>query len=371
MWTQERNGKFRFFERYVDPLTGKTKSVSCTLDKNNAAARKKASAILQHKIDEQIQNAAQPQSIRLQTLIDKYGAFQYSTIKESSAERNEYEGKAVAKILGPDSLVERLTVAYVMDHLLSAGETVTCTNSRIKYIRSLIRWGYRFDLVSSPALADKLEYLPDPRKKEKLQMKYMEPDELNSVLDAMKIKHWKLLTEFLCLSGLRIGELVALRDEDVGDKYIHVNKTYDLRVNKLYDTPKTESSNRDVFIQPELAECIRNIRIERKKFLIKSGRRTKLFFPAADGKYLHYDAYRKYLVETTERVIGRKLTPHACRHTMTSIFAAQDASLEAIGRRLGHNKGSDVTREIYLHVTGEQRKKDEAVFNNIRILRGS
>ncbi len=28
MWMQERNGKFRFFEQYKDPLTNKTRNVN-------------------------------------------------------------------------------------------------------------------------------------------------------------------------------------------------------------------------------------------------------------------------------------------------------------------------------------------------------
>ena len=35
MWVEElSNGKFRYAERYLDPLTGKQKKVSVTLDKN-------------------------------------------------------------------------------------------------------------------------------------------------------------------------------------------------------------------------------------------------------------------------------------------------------------------------------------------------
>ena len=100
---------------------------------------------------------------------------------------------------------------------------------------------------------------------------------------------------------------------------------------------------------------------------LAAGSSSHLFYPDAKDGYLRYFAFNKYLAENSKRVLGHKLTPHACRHTMTSIFAAQGASLDAISRRLGHS-GSDMTRDIYLHVTGEQRKKDEAQFDNIRVL---
>lgn len=50
MWIEElANGKFKYIERYTDPLTNKYKKVSVTLDKNSSQAQKKAGLILQEK----------------------------------------------------------------------------------------------------------------------------------------------------------------------------------------------------------------------------------------------------------------------------------------------------------------------------------
>lgn len=367
MWIQKRGNKYRFMERYIDPITGKQQYVTCTLEKDTPQYQRRASAILQDKITEKLQASAAPDKITLQTLMDKYAKYQSVTVKETTAVRNSYQAAAVGRILGGQSIVSSLTAAYVTDKLISAGETPACTNGRIKYLKACIRWGYKMDLVESPALADKISYLPDPGRKEKLMTKFMEPEELQKLLDSMDNNRWKLLTRFLCLSGLRIGELIALTDKDVGDKYIHVSKTYDVKLDKLHDTPKTDTSNRDVYIQKELADCIKEMRKERRIMLLAAGASSHLFYPDAKGGYLHYSAFNKYLAENSLRVLGRKLTSHACRHTMTSIFAAQGASIDTISRRLGHSD-SKITKEIYLHVTGEQRKKDEAQIDNIRVL---
>ena len=247
------------------------------------------------------------------------------------------QAAAIGRILGEKSIVSSLTAGYVTDKLIAAGETPACTNGRIKYLKACIRWGYKMDLIDSPAIADKISYLPDPERKEKLMEKFMEPEELQKLLDSMDNNRWKLLTRFLCLSGLRIGELIALADKDVGDKYIRINKTYDIKLNKLQSTPKTATSNRDVYIQQELADCIKEMRKERRIMLLAAGASSKLFYPDVNGGYLHYFAFKKYLAENSKRVLGRKLTPHACRHTMTSIFAGQGASIDTISRRLGHN----------------------------------
>lgn len=58
MWSEKLpNGKFRFAERYTDPLTGKQKKVSITLDKDTAVTRKRAQVVLNDKIDAKIDNS--------------------------------------------------------------------------------------------------------------------------------------------------------------------------------------------------------------------------------------------------------------------------------------------------------------------------
>lgn len=50
MWMQERNGKFRFFEQYKDPLTNKTKIISITMKDHKKSTAKQAQIILDNRI---------------------------------------------------------------------------------------------------------------------------------------------------------------------------------------------------------------------------------------------------------------------------------------------------------------------------------
>ena len=66
-------------------------------------------------------------------------------------------------------------------------------------------------------------------KKERIQDKFLEPDEAAALLDHMKSSgklQWYHLTRIL-LSGLRIGEAGAREQADISDEYITINKTYD------------------------------------------------------------------------------------------------------------------------------------------------
>ena len=52
MWAeQQSNGKVKFIERYVNPMTGKTGKVSVTMEKDNRSTRKPGEKVLEHKIE--------------------------------------------------------------------------------------------------------------------------------------------------------------------------------------------------------------------------------------------------------------------------------------------------------------------------------
>lgn len=182
----------------------------------------------------------------------------------------------------------------------------------------------------------------------------------------MKITDWCLLTKFLILSGLRIGEATALTASDIGSKYIHVNKTYDAN-NHIVTGPKTATSTRDFFIQPELAILIKSIRKNELEKQILHGRKSKLFFSDSAGSYIHYDSYRQYLGDISESAIGRRITPHALRHTHASLLLAEGIDVDTISRRLGH-ADSKVTKDIYIHMTEKLKRSEEERISKVNIL---
>lgn len=194
--------------------------------------------------------------------------------------------------------------------------------------------------------------------REKIQDKYLEPAEANTLLESMDNKKWILLTQFLILSGLRIGEALALnqRDIDFSNNVIHVTKTYDAN-NKVITTPKTLCSIRDVYIQPDLEPICKKILLNTYLENMAYGNRSDLFLCNRNGHPVNPFSYNKYLREHAQKAIGRRITAHALRHTHASLLLANGISIESIARRLGH-ENSKVTREIYLHITEQLVQRD-------------
>ena len=350
MWEQTKNNTLYLCERAYEPLTGRPRVVTVKIAKDTASARKEAQRRLQSKLDEY-----KPKRLHLSDLIERYQAEQIKTVRESTYKRNCCSLATMLSILD-DVYVDALTAGYIRDRLIKSGKENVTLNELLKRFKSFLRWAYRNDYIGRE-VSDKLTMFPDQTVREKVADRYLEKDELQTLLGAFDLERWRLLTEFQALSGLRIGETIALENTDVDSEYIHVTKTYNEGLSLLGE-PKTATSVRDVYIQPELAECIRKIRICMAKQRLMYGYEDQgHFFSGIDGGRIGYAAYLKKLREAAQKAgIEKTVTPHILRHTMTSLFAEAGVDISIISARLGH-EDSQITRRIYMHITKTMKKK--------------
>lgn len=369
MWIEEtKNGKYKAVERYTDYLTGKQKRVSVTMEKNTTQSRKAAQIALQKKIEDTYEKKEE-KKITLEDLIEEYRKGQEKTVKQSTYKRNYFACETLKEILGANTMVSRLSAKYVRDKFLATGKQGGTLNEHLSRFKALIRWGYHNDMVSDISFLDKLEPFKDTPHRQKIQDKYLEANELKELLAGMKNDKWRMLTKFLALSGLRYGEATALLLPDINlkDRVIHVNKTLDT-VNRVVTTPKTPCSIRDVYMQDDLAELCKQIKLYTMQQNILYGHPDNtLLFSDTSGDYIEYYAYNKYLKSNATRILGRAITPHTLRHTHASLLLENGLSVDEISRRLGH-ENSQITREIYLHVTEKLKEKDNKRIKNIKII---
>lgn len=361
-----KDGRCNYRLPYVDKITGKNKKLSIIMDKRSASNYKLALRILQERLDK-LMNENQDADPSLRALADLYLEERRPVLKPSTFMRNEFAVNHVVDWLGEDIKVSNLTVPYIRKILKDHCPKPVTYNEYLKRFKAMLTWAYNNDYIKDIALTAKLQRLPDPSKKERIADKYLEKEELKTLLDNLSTEYYKLLVEFLALSGLRIGEVIALKDSDIDDDYIHVNKTFETNVQMISDTPKTAASTRDVYIRPELRETIARIRSFMREYKFERGIRTDLFYPGPEGGLLHYDAFRKYLAENSVKYLGRKITPHALRHTTASLLIGAGVPLETVTRMLGHGD-SAITKQIYLHLTQELKKLDNDILDQASVL---
>lgn len=373
MWSVlNKAGNTRYNERFKDPLTGKLITLSVTLQgsKDTASKRRLAMSELEKKFSEKTKAAGQ-EPITLKELFERYRKYQEQTAKASTRRRNNSKNGIMLKLLGADSIVDNLTVGYIKDKLLDYSSSPVTLNEFITRFKAMIRWGYDSEYIRNDSILRKLKKFKVEQSEESMKPedKYLEEDQLEAVLSYMEKsqEQWYLLSKFLVLSGLRIGEALALTKADISDNEITVNKTFDV-VNRELTTAKTPASKRQVFIQPELADVIKQVKRYHRNMDILTGTRSEILFHSKKGERVSYQAYAKYVRETTERTIGTRRTPHSFRHTHASLLFAEGMTIDQISRRLGH-ESSKITMKIYLHIVEKIKEKDREALSSITLLK--
>ena len=347
-------------ERIISPDTGLSRVVSVKIKGNGLKAEQEAYKRLTDKIEKMSQAR-----LMFSEAIDLYLKDIEKTLKPSSVRKARISLGSIIKITG-DAYLENITAGFVRKKFIASGRENRTLNGYLKIFKTFWLWCYRNDLVQSREVFDKLSPFQDTPKKERIQDKYLETQEAKLLLDSMSERRWFLMSKALLLSGLRVGEFIALTRFDVTGDYIRVTKTYDAN-NHVITSAKTYSSKRDVFIQAELREVINQI-VEYTAWQSEvCGYKSELFFPDTDGSYIHYDAYRKYLSEVSERVLHKRIVPHCLRHSHCSMLATAGFPLESISARLGHDD-SRITKEIYLHRMQELKDRENAQLNTIRLI---
>lgn len=359
MYVTKRDNKYRAWKRIV--VNGEVKRISVTMDKNTAQSRKTASEALRQR---EIELTRKISDISYSELVEAYIAYQKATLKTSTVVRNEASLKRLIGTFG-DSRLEDMNAGFIQSRLFKKTSKPGTYNEYLKRLKAMFRWAYRYDYIDNSACVDKIKPLKDVPNWEKVSDKYLEADELKLILDAAP-PFYSAVFGFLALSGLRIGELIALNDEDVTENDIIVKATYDYN-NDIINTPKTQAGWRYVHIQPELAKYVKKLRKCSNIHRMISRSRAPYFVINHQGGRLSYHCANNQFKKLCARFTVKKLTLHALRHTHVALMAESGATLEQIARRCGHSSPK-ITQEIYYHVTKKQKDKDDKTFDQITVL---
>lgn len=226
-------------------------------------------------------------------------------------------------------------------------------NYHIIALRNFLKYLAKRNIKSLPA--DRVEL----GKQEQREVTFLEPDELNRLLESpsgneLDALRDKALLATLFSTGMRVSELCSLDrgkiDLNRGEVTVR-GKGSKLRLVFLSDDAK-DALNQYLNKRNDVDEAL-FVRIPRSRSQA-SGENLRLT-PRSIQRIVEKHAVKA-------GIVGKNVSPHSLRHSMATDLLRNGADIRSVQAMLGH--ASVTTTQIYTHVTDKQLREVHHKFHN-------
>lgn len=202
-----------------------------------------------------------------------------------------------------------------------------------------------------------------PPRVERHEIQPLTPEQSKQLLKAVEGRSIEAIIKLALTTGMRRGELLALRwsDIDFKDKSLNVRHTVDYigRFGYVESEPKTNASRRKIVIPDFVIEVLRQHRTRQKENKLKAGdawQENNLVFCNAVGSYISPD----YLLELFHKVLEDAGLPdirfHDLRHSAATLLLSMGVHPKVVQEILGHSR-INMTMDTYSHVLPSMQKE--------------
>lgn len=267
--------------------------------------------------------------------------------------------------------LDRIEPAHVQA-LLNRKLKEGLSSKSVRYIRGTlraalqqaVRWGY---------LARNAAALVDGPRIERYEIKPFDATEARRLLDALEGDRLRALYSVALTMGLRQGEALGLRwqDVDLPVGFLHVQKQLQ-RIDGKFELVdvKTNRSRRTLVMPATIVTQLKEHKVRQTQELKGQDRRPNgfdLVFTRSDGGPLDGTVVTHQFHRLLERVGLPQRRFHDLRHSCATLLLAQGVSPRVVMEILGHSQIA-LTMNTYTHVLPEL--KHDAAERMDRVVRG-
>nr|WP_302600260.1 site-specific integrase [uncultured Cellulosilyticum sp.] len=384
IWSEKRNGKTYYRGAYV---TG--------YDENGKPKRKLFSSYKKQDVINAMAEFKSQMNNGLIVSSDKITLeqwfhtwlfeFMINKLKDTSFERYEgiYRNYIKGSNLGKKKLVD-IRTAHIQAYynaLAEQGKTsnvIKTLNKTLKTcLNDAIKQGYIIKNYCSLVTIPKIEV--EMGEDEDIDIVFFTPAEQETFIGSLEKNKNRMLFILALGSGLRLGELMALKWDNIDMDNNTVSVTHAIsRISKvgkdgsrtwslLEHAPKTKSSIRTIPLPTNIIKELKKHKTEQDKDILKYGelyQKNNLVFCTELGGYLDTrNLTRSYARALVKAGIEHKKF-HSMRHTYATRLFEANVPVKTVQKLMGH---SDITTtmNIYTHVTPEQMTDEVQKLNKI------
>ena len=361
------NGKYRYYEKFYDESEEKWKQASVTLTSKTRQTQGQAKRELDSKIEKKLTKcklrSRKNKQYTFNEVLDEYLLFRKQELKDSSF----YVYKGILNNLFKEILDKKfneVSSSYFQNKIMSSNSSISYKRSQKGYANLFFKYAMKIGYTNFN-LIDGVQ-LPRDKKTieliEKKRCKFLSRDEFHKFKESFGKSRCQIrmnyLIEFMYLTGLRIGEALALMWEnvDLEKKMIDIRHTIDYSSASLKDfkitAPKTSNSYRKISINSRCIEIINEMKILNEDFNLNA---KKFIFLNSQGRLINHNLLNIYIkkIGVLSGLKGknpRDFSSHMFRHSHISLLTELGIPVKAIMSRVGHIN-EKTTIQIYTHVT--------------------
>lgn len=287
--------------------------------------------------------------------------------KSTEVKYNSLFKKHFDKTGWADKDIRRISVGQLIDFCedeIGKGLDSKATSNFRGLVKGIIKRAKNKGLVTYTYsdVLDCIEAKPKKKKKD-LSKERFSKEEVHAFIKYVEenptVTHLALL--FLLVSGIRVGELIALTYDDfINDTTFRIGKTEtiykddDCWVYDIGDSPKTDAGDRITSIPTQFAWIVKEMKRQRPfaTFLCTNEK----------GERMTSQALRSRLYRVCDELGIERKSCHKLRKTFASILIAEGCNTELIKEIMGHTDFTTTSR-FYNFDRNTESEKQEALDN--------
>lgn len=364
-------------ELHKDPITGKRKRISA-----RGKTRGEAKAKLQKKIlnvtEHGLTTDPKQSMITFEKMTKLYlDEINKPTTKDNTRVSREQHAKRILKYLAkiPIRNITRKMYQNAIDQMeIEYGyNTIVSSHAFAKNVfKKAKTWDVIKESPAEGAVIPQKALTVDQLENDPVAQNYLESSEVKkflSVVDKYGSELDSIMFTLLPFTGMRIGELLALKwsDIDYELKEIRITKSLSnpnhVKTGYKLVTPKTKRSIRKIAFDEQIEAVFLRLKALQNEWKMKNRKiwLDENFIITDERGYpldQHFVRWRMERLAKHFKQAGlhKKIHPHLMRHTHTSLLTEAGADLRAIMQRLGHTN-SKTTLSVYTHVTNKMKQE--------------
>ena len=263
--------------------------------------------------------------------------------------------------------LEKRDITAAQAAMIANGNKPETVNSAIGLLKQIMKQAVQDGIISTNP-CDGIKTVKAKREEKAVNTihRALTREEQAAFMEAANGEWLYNMLDFMLRTGVRSGEARGLRWRDIDHRkqQIHIrnNRTTDENGKDVDDTPKTETSVRDIPITPEIEAVLERQRQQMRDMFGNVQGINDTVFKSSRGLPISRGSIQNTINRITKRLSKKglkieRIAPHALRDTFATRAIEAGMNPQTLKTILGHSSLS-MTMDLYAHVLPDTKREE-------------